>query len=261
VKVARIVVVYLLWNLAVSAALLLAPPPWSAVAVLLLFWLIVDGMLPGPQARDWPRRAARLRLRPLPRGAWAPVAAAAALSWVFATALTVVWGGMVSLEEGSLNPFGPLMATPGSRLAVTLYVVAVAPLVEELVFRGVVQRAWERRLGAAAGLVLTAALFAGMHGLPRAFPLLFALGLTFGWVVRLTRSLWPAVALHAANNLAGIVGMRLFPDPEAQPTLWEAPPTPEWWTALAVAAGCAAAAVPLARLLRRTARAPAPPPT
>lgn len=252
--VVRTLLAYVAWNLAASAALLLAPPPWSAAAVLLLLWLFVDGMLPARKPRERARRAARLRLRPLPRAAWGPLAAAALLSLAFSWALSAVWAGLVPLDEASVNPFGPLMATPGSRLAVTLYVVAVAPVVEELVFRGVVQRRWERRLGPGWGLFLTAFLFAGIHGLPKALPLLLALGLVFGWAVRVTRSLWPAVVIHVVHNASGMMAMRLTPVDAAEPTIWQTGPTLEWGLAIAATLVIAAAAVPLARLVRRAAR-------
>ncbi|WP_457787399.1 CPBP family intramembrane glutamic endopeptidase [Pseudomonas sp. PL-6] len=89
-------------------------------------------------------------------------------------------------------------------LAVNL---GVAVLAEELLFRGLLQRALIQRLGAWPGLLLTAALFGAAH-LP--FSPLFALvagiaGLGYGLALHYSGRLSLAIALHGAVNLLHIL--------------------------------------------------------
>ncbi len=78
--------------------------------------------------------------------------------------------------------------------------VAVGPFVEECVFRGALLRGLEARIGAWPAIVVQAVLFAAFH---RSWWLLFpmtVLGIALGWLAHERKSLWPAIALHAAYN-------------------------------------------------------------
>lgn len=82
-----------------------------------------------------------------------------------------------------------------------------AVLAEELLFRGLLQRWLVQRLGAVAGLGLTALLFGAAHW---PFSPLFAAvavlaGLGYGLVFHLSGRLWPAMALHLAVNLCHVL--------------------------------------------------------
>ena len=86
-----------------------------------------------------------------------------------------------------------------------LVVVVGAPIVEELVYRGLVQRSLTTAVGASAGLLLTAILFAIIHFSPVEYPGLFVAGLVFGACVTVTGRLGTAIVTHAAFNAAGLV--------------------------------------------------------
>jgi uncharacterized protein len=82
-----------------------------------------------------------------------------------------------------------------------------AVLAEELLFRGLLQRWLVQRLGAVAGIGLTALLFGAAHW---PFSPLFATvamlaGLGYGLVFHLSGRLWPAMALHLAVNLCHLL--------------------------------------------------------
>jgi membrane protease YdiL (CAAX protease family) len=85
-----------------------------------------------------------------------------------------------------------------------LVVVVGAPIVEELVYRGLVQRSLSAAVGAAAGLILTSALFSLVHLSPVEYPGLFLAGLVFGAGLTLTGRLGPAIVTHAAFNATGL---------------------------------------------------------
>jgi membrane protease YdiL (CAAX protease family) len=88
---------------------------------------------------------------------------------------------------------------------------------EEVLFRGVFLREFAARLGFWLANVLTSALFAAIHwpgwyahrglvpGLVHDSVGVFAVGLVAGYLWKTTRSLWPAVGFHLANNL--LVGL------------------------------------------------------
>ena len=86
-----------------------------------------------------------------------------------------------------------------------LVVVVGAPIVEELVYRGLVQRSLSTAVGASAGLLLTAILFAIIHFSPVEYPGLFLAGLVFGGCLTVTGRLGTAIVTHAAFNAAGLV--------------------------------------------------------
>ncbi len=93
-------------------------------------------------------------------------------------------------------------ASPASVVTQFVLVIVVAPLVEEMVFRGYLFRGLLQRLRPLYAAALSAALFAGAH-LPSegsAFLSLMILGLVSAYTYRFTRSLVPSIILHAGYN-------------------------------------------------------------
>ena len=90
---------------------------------------------------------------------------------------------------------------------VCLLVVAavLAPIVEELVFRGVLYRAIRSRIGVASATVITALAFSLTHFEPLLIGVFFAFGLVLAFVAERTDSLYPPIVLHALNNTVAIV--------------------------------------------------------
>jgi membrane protease YdiL (CAAX protease family) len=78
-------------------------------------------------------------------------------------------------------------------------VVLVAPLVEELTFRGV-GFALLARFGTAVAFIGTSAAFAAAHGLVNGFPALFLFGAAVAFLRLRTGSLYPGMLLHASFN-------------------------------------------------------------
>jgi len=92
----------------------------------------------------------------------------------------------------------------GLALAVIM-VVVVGPVVEELLFRGVVLTSGGARWGMWPSILGSSALFALAHGTVWALAPTFALGVALGWLTWTRGSLWPAITLHALYN-AVVVG-------------------------------------------------------
>jgi hypothetical protein len=93
----------------------------------------------------------------------------------------------------------------GVEVALLVAVVAVgAPVMEELVYRGLLQRSAAALVGPWSALVATSLLFAVIHFSPVEYPGLFLAGLLFGGCLAVTGRLGPAVIAHAAFNAAGL---------------------------------------------------------
>ena len=92
-------------------------------------------------------------------------------------------------------------ATPLEALLVVGGAVLVAPLVEELVFRGFFQGQLEQGYRDATKAVLfSAALFMILHFNPWWSLQIYLLGVILGYLAWRTASIWPAVVVHAVNN-------------------------------------------------------------
>jgi hypothetical protein len=100
---------------------------------------------------------------------------------------------------------------PGLELLLLMIgIMVVAPIAEELIFRGFLYRAVaESRLGVVVAIVLTALVWASLHtdkswlGMADTF---FA-GLVWGWLRWRTQSTLVTIAVHALNNLVAGTGL------------------------------------------------------
>ncbi len=94
-----------------------------------------------------------------------------------------------------------LSANSPAELAAVILVVALVPAVtEELLFRGLIQRLFEKGLGPARGIVLTGIIFGAYHLNPFSLVPLAALGVYLGFIAYRADSLWVSVAAHFYNN-------------------------------------------------------------
>ena len=81
--------------------------------------------------------------------------------------------------------------------------VVFAPLLEEIVFRGLLYGTLRRWMGWPAAAVLSSTIFAAAHGYGAAgFGSVFASGLMWAIAYEKTRSLVPGMIAHAANNVS-----------------------------------------------------------
>ena len=80
--------------------------------------------------------------------------------------------------------------------------VVIAPVTEEIVFRGLILRGLLGRWRPAAAVLFSAGLFALVHFNPVQAPVALLLGLLTGWLYVRTRSLGLCILAHALNNAA-----------------------------------------------------------
>lgn len=95
-------------------------------------------------------------------------------------------------------------ADGGLIVVLFLLVVIGAPVVEEVVYRGLLQRPLLDRLPAVPVVLGVAALFAVIHFRPVEYPGLFVAGLVFGVCAWRAGRIGMAVAAHVAFNATGL---------------------------------------------------------
>ena len=98
------------------------------------------------------------------------------------------------------------------RLPLAIVIVTVGPLVEELMFRGVLLSALMDRLSTGVSVAICAVLFGVVHlaGLDfkwYALPNLILLAAALCWLRLKSASLWPAVIAHGVYNLFALVAL------------------------------------------------------
>lgn len=103
----------------------------------------------------------------------------------------------VSLLRRSFDPLFVAVIVPT--------ICLLAPITEELLFRGALFGWLRSRLPSSAAIVVTAALFAGAHLLPTLFPVLFVFGLGATWVRERTGSTLNSFAMHATQNTFAVL--------------------------------------------------------
>jgi membrane protease YdiL (CAAX protease family) len=99
-----------------------------------------------------------------------------------------------------------------SRGALVFLAVVVAPLAEEIIFRGYIYGVMRRYGGKWVGMVLSSLIFALAHFHVPSIPGLFALAVALVLVYEKTGSLWATMAMHSAFNSLSILGLIFFPD-------------------------------------------------
>jgi len=82
--------------------------------------------------------------------------------------------------------------------------IVVAPVVEEIFFRGFLFAGLRGRYGWQRAALISAALFALIHVQPLAVPPIFILGLIFAFLYQRSGSIWPAIAMHVSTNALGL---------------------------------------------------------
>lgn len=127
------------------------------------------------------------------------------------------------------NEIKMVMANNWGYLAVGL----LAPLTEELVFRGAIQKVaveyFEKKFSAAknltseasilrknmphwTGVIFTAMLFAAVHGNPAQMPHALLVGMLLGWMCYRSGSIVPGIVVHWVNNTVAFVSCAMYPE-------------------------------------------------
>lgn len=92
-----------------------------------------------------------------------------------------------------------------------LMTIVLAPVLEEILFRGVIQGSASKEYGAVRGILIASAIFGIVHITPQLVINAFFSGLILGYVFYRTRSLVPVIAIHLLNNAFAYITIRMAP--------------------------------------------------
>jgi membrane protease YdiL (CAAX protease family) len=91
-------------------------------------------------------------------------------------------------------------------------VAVVAPIVEELIFRGLIFQGFRRNYHKIVAVIMSALLFSLFHLNPWQMPATFVLGLLLGWLMIRTNSLILCILAHSLNNLLVLLTVTFWQD-------------------------------------------------
>ena len=140
--------------------------------------------------------------------AWIPQpfsAAQLALSGIVLSLLVVVLQQFILRTPEIETPFEKLLADPASRIAIAIFGVTLAPIVEELLFRGFLQPVLVAAAGVFPGILLTSVLFGALHlaqnaGMWQSGFLITIVGFVLGVIRHVSGSTRASAITHVAYN-------------------------------------------------------------
>jgi len=136
----------------------------------------------------------------------------ALLATVLGRGAAAVWEWVLSVLEIELpgadtDPTQIFAPGPAGAVTAILIVVVLAPIAEEIVFRGVLLPSMERHWGMRVAVVGSSALFAMMHVTPYAMVPIFVFALMLAGLFVRTRSLTVCIAAHVLFNATGLAAL------------------------------------------------------
>ena len=102
-----------------------------------------------------------------------------------------------ALVPGSMETYQELI---GFSLIAALTVVIIAPIGEELIFRGIIFRLLEKNLPVVAAIIIQAVLFGIYHMNIMQGLYVLPLALALGYTAYRTKSVYPCILMHMVNN-------------------------------------------------------------
>ncbi len=150
--------------------------------------------------------------------------AGVALQFVVVLAFTPV-AEWIGAEESSQTLADQIPELQGAvvRALLVLAVALVAPVTEELMFRGLLPKALGRWMGEGFAFTIAALVFAFFHllgvsgenlsqSLMLLVPQLFIVGLVLGWQAQRRRRLGVAIFIHSGFNLVAVLALLFAPE-------------------------------------------------
>ncbi len=95
-----------------------------------------------------------------------------------------------------------------------LAIVIAAPIIEELIFRGIILNGLLRRYSPVKSIMISSTLFGIVHLNPWQFVSAFIIGIFSGWVYYKTRKLSLSILIHLVNNLIAFISMHFMDSAE-----------------------------------------------
>ena len=116
----------------------------------------------------------------------------------------------IEMDDNTEQLFESLMKEPWGYVAIGI----LAPLAEEIVFRGAILRTLLGMMSKKnhwVAIMISAAIFGAVHGNSAQFVNALLMGLILGWMYYRTKSLVPGILLHWVNNTVAYVLTNVVP--------------------------------------------------
>ena len=110
---------------------------------------------------------------------------------------------LIPMPESLQKAFADLMGKYSITTFITI--VIAAPILEELIFRGIILDGLLKKYSPIKSILITSVLFGLVHLNPWQFFAALSLGIFIGWIYYETKSVSFAIIIHAVNNLAGFL--------------------------------------------------------
>jgi len=114
-------------------------------------------------------------------------------------------------SKQSIVEFFSASQTIGQRIMIIVFAVAIAPIVEEFVFRFFIYGVLKRYIGCLLGVILSALLFAAAHAHFPSFVPLFVLGSCFAIAYEWSGSILVTMTMHSLFNSLTLIALA-FPE-------------------------------------------------
>lgn len=125
---------------------------------------------------------------------------------LFDNSLTL-WVSKISMPEFINQAFEELAVSP---IILILSVVVVAPIYEEIIFRGILLKGMTKKINPTIALVISALFFALVHmNIPQGVNA-FLLGLVIGFIYLRTGSIYLSIFAHFVNNFMALTLSSMF---------------------------------------------------
>lgn len=111
----------------------------------------------------------------------------------------------VMVQQQMRGLFSAIPQTYANTALLFVAVVLLAPIVEEYLFRGLLQTSLMHKMPPFAAIALSSVAFGLIHMDPFAFPVLAILGAAFGYLYYKTGSLRINIAVHVLNNALALL--------------------------------------------------------
>lgn len=121
----------------------------------------------------------------------------------------------IDMDENTARVFEGLMKEPWGYVAVGI----LAPLAEEIVFRGAILRTLLNMMSKRnhwVAIMISAAIFGVIHGNTAQFVNALLMGLLLGWMYYRTKSLVPGILMHWVNNTMAYVLSNIMPQSDGK---------------------------------------------
>jgi uncharacterized protein len=120
---------------------------------------------------------------------------------------------IIPMSNSWLEAFSSVLGADSAPWKGFLAVVVVAPIAEEIIFRGLILRGFLKRYSVRRSILLSALLFGIVHMNPWQFVTAFAAGIILGWWYVKTKSIVTPILGHALNNgmsfIIGAIGLSI----------------------------------------------------